>query len=61
MCYYYIELKFIYIVYIVYILLLCLLLQDGWTALHFAAYNNRPEIIKILISNGVDITVVNKV
>ena len=38
-----------------------LLPQDGWTALHWAANNNHPEIIKILISNGADITVVNKV
>ena len=49
MCYWYIELKFV------------LLLQDGCTALHFAAYNNHPEIIKILITNGADITIVNKV
>ena len=38
-----------------------LLLQDGWTALHFAARNNHPEIIKILITNGANITVVDKV
>ena len=38
-----------------------LLLQDGWTALHYAASNNRPDIIKILITNGADITAVNKV
>ena len=38
-----------------------LLLQDGWTSLHFAAYFDQPEIIKVLISNGADIIVVNKV
>ena len=39
-----------------------LLLQyNGRTALHWAAHNNYPEIIKILISNGADITVVDKV
>ena len=38
-----------------------LLLQDGWTALHFAATHNHLEIIKILITNGADITVVDKV
>ena len=38
-----------------------LLLQNGWTALHLAAHNNCPEIIKILITNGADITVVDKV
>ena len=37
------------------------LLQAGWTALHYAAYHNRPEIIRILISNDADITVVDKV
>ena len=38
-----------------------LLLQSGRTALHLAASCNYPEIIKILITNGADITVVNKV
>ena len=38
-----------------------LLLQGGWTALHWAANDNHPETIKILISNGADITVVDKV
>ena len=38
-----------------------LLIQDGWTALHIAATINHPEIIKILITNGADITVVDKV
>ena len=38
-----------------------LLIQDGWTALHWAATNNSPEITKILITNGADITVVDKV
>ena len=39
-----------------------LLLQyNGWTALQWAANNNHPEIIKILISNGADITVVDEV
>ena len=47
--------------FIEYVLLFVLLLQDGWTALHLAACNNHPEIIKILITNGADITVVNEV
>ena len=38
-----------------------LLLQDGDNALLIAAYKNHPEIIKILITNGADITVVDKV
>ena len=38
-----------------------LLLQNGRTALHIAASNNHPEIIKILITNGADITIVDKV
>ena len=37
------------------------MLQDGWTALHFAAYNNHPNVTKVLIGNGADITVVDKV
>ena len=38
-----------------------LLLQDDHTALQIAAFNNHSEIIKILITNGADITVVDKV
>ena len=38
-----------------------LLLQDGWTALHYAASANHPEIIKTLIANGANITAVTKV
>ena len=38
-----------------------LLLQRGYTALHCALYNNHPDIIKILITNGADITVVTEV
>lgn len=41
--------------------LFVLLLQDDWTILHYAAYNNQPEIIKVLISNGANITFANKV
>ena len=38
-----------------------LLLQNGWTALHWAASSNHAEVIKILITNGADITAVTKV
>ena len=38
-----------------------LMLQDGWTAFHIAAFNNHPDLIEVLISNGADITVVTKV
>ena len=41
--------------------LFVLLLQDGSTALHTAAYNNHPKIIKVLVTYGADIKVVNKV
>lgn len=41
--------------------LLVLLLQDGWTALHYAAYYNHPDLTKVLIAYGADITVVTKV
>ena len=37
------------------------LLQDGSTALHFAASINDIEIIKLLTSHGADITVADKV
>ena len=38
-----------------------LFLQDGWTALHFAASKNHLEIIKLLTSHGADITIVTEV
>ena len=38
-----------------------LMLQDSWTALHIAAFNNHPDLIELLINNGADITVVTKV
>ena len=38
-----------------------LLLQDGWTVLHWASYNNHLDVIKLLITNGADITAVDKV
>ena len=47
--------------YVMTICLFVLLLQNGHTALHLAASNNHPEVIKVLISNGADITVIDKV
>ena len=43
------------------LVLFVILLQNGWTALHFAAYNKHAEIIKVLVSNGADISAINKV
>ena len=28
--------------------------EDGWTALHFAATNNRPETVRVLLEEGAD-------
>ena len=42
-------------------LLFVLLLQNGWTALYWAANYNHPDTIKLLISNGADMTVINEV
>ena len=46
-----------------YKMLLCyvLLLQSGWTALHFACYYGEIEIVNLLLKNNVDISVTNKV
>ncbi len=35
--------------------------QDGWTALHKAAYHCRLEIATLLISNGCDLNTTDKV
>ena len=60
MCHQYIELKFICIVCNMYCFFV-LLLQNGWTTLHCAARYNHFEIIKLLITNGADISAVDKV
>ena len=46
---------------IVHVLILRLFLQDGWTALHFAASNNDVGTTKLLIKNGAEIDVADKV
>ena len=38
-----------------------LLLQSGWTALHWACYNGNTEIVKHLLNNGANISSNNKV
>ena len=38
-----------------------LLLQDGWTALHLACYNEHTEVVKILLMNNADVTATNNV
>ena len=46
---------------IVHVLILCLFLQDGWTALHFAASSKDVGTTKLLINNGAEINVADKV
>lgn len=41
--------------------LFVLLLQDGWTALHYAVFSSHPDLTKVLITYGADITAVTKV
>ena len=53
--------KSFYNVHCLFTVFFVLLLQVGWTILHYAVYNHQPEIIKVLISNGANITVVDKV
>lgn len=31
--------------------------NDGWSALHWAAYMDRPDVIKLLIENGADVNI----
>ena len=38
-----------------------LLLQDGWTALHWACFNGHIEVVKLLMSNNGDISATIKV
>ncbi len=40
---------------------MCYILQYGHTALHKAAMNGHLEIATLLISNGCDINITNKV
>ncbi len=38
-----------------------MLTQDGWTALIWAARNNRPNIARLLIRNGANLDLQNDV
>ena len=38
-----------------------LLLQIGWTALHYACYNGHVEVVKLLMSNNADISATTNV
>ena len=38
-----------------------LLLQDSWTALHFACRNGHVEVVKLLMSNNADISATDEV
>jgi ankyrin repeat protein len=35
--------------------------NDGWSALHWAAYMNRLDVIKLLIENGVDVNIRDRI
>jgi hypothetical protein len=39
----------------------CTYLQDGWTALHWAAVKGHAEIVELLIKKGADLTIKKKV
>ena len=62
---YYIDTNNLHSLIVYFALLMCqlfvLLLQNRWTATHFAAFYNCPNVIKLLISKGADITVITKV
>ncbi len=34
--------------------------EDGWTALHFAAQHNLPEVAKLLLEKGARVNAENK-
>ena len=38
-----------------------LLLQNGWTALHYACGNGHTETVKLLLNNNADISATNNV
>ena len=38
-----------------------LLLQCGWTALDFACFNGRTEVVQYLLTNGANLSATNKV
>lgn len=42
-------------------LILNLILQNGWTPLHCAAYWNKPDVVKCLLKNSADVSIQNKV
>ena len=40
---------------------MCYVSQEGNTALHYAAYDGHLEIVTLLINNGCDISITDKV
>ncbi len=40
---------------------MCCILQAGWTALHRAASEGHLAIVTLLINNGCDINIIDKV
>ena len=40
---------------------MCLLLENGLTALHKASYNGQPEICEILLKNNANVTAEDEV
>ena len=38
-----------------------LLLQDGWTALHYACYNGNTEVVQCLLPNDASLSATNQV
>ena len=38
-----------------------LLLQDDWTALHYACANGKTEVVQYLLTNAANLSATNKV
>ena len=38
-----------------------LLLQDGWTALHYACFNGKTKVVQYLLTNGANLSATDKV
>ena len=49
------------VIFIIIVLVLCIIYQDGWTALMLASQQGHKEVAKLLIDHGANKDIQNKV